>query len=82
MWYYHRDLFTSLAFLATPYSPVGPTMLNVSAVNAQTEAALGYPIFGYWTFLNQSDAASIIDAHASPTLASGAPDSTYMDLQS
>ena len=61
MWYYHPELFTSLAFLATPYSPVGPSPINLAAINNKTEATFGYPIYGYWTLFNEIDAASLIE---------------------
>jgi pimeloyl-ACP methyl ester carboxylesterase len=65
MWFYHPDLFKSLAFLATPYSPVGPSPLNLTAINTQTQAAFGYPVYGYWNFFNETDAASFIEKHVS-----------------
>lgn len=63
MWYYHSELFTSLAFLATPYSPVGPDPINLAAINNKTTAAFGYPIYGYWNFFNETDAAGLIEKH-------------------
>ncbi|KAF1971382.1 putative epoxide hydrolase [Bimuria novae-zelandiae CBS 107.79] len=63
MWYYHPQLFESLVFMATPYSPVSPNPIDLSAINTRTEKAFGYPIYGYWTFFNQTDAASIIERH-------------------
>jgi hypothetical protein len=65
MWFYYPDLFKSLAFLATPYSPVGPSPFNLTAINTQTETAFGYPIYGYWNFFNETDAASVIEKHVS-----------------
>ena len=70
MWYYQPELFTSLAFLATPYSPVGPNPINLTAINTRTEAAFGYPIYGYWTFFNETDAASVVEDHVSSDLQS------------
>ncbi|KAJ4344501.1 uncharacterized protein N0V89_012244 [Didymosphaeria variabile] len=63
MWYCHPELFKSLAFLATPYSPVGPNPINLTAINTKTQAAFGYPVYGYWNFFNESDAASVIEKH-------------------
>lgn len=66
MWYCYPNLFESLAFLAAPYSPVGPSPINLTAINTRTEAAFGYPIYGYWNFFNETDAASVIEKHVSP----------------
>ncbi|KAF2441263.1 alpha/beta-hydrolase [Karstenula rhodostoma CBS 690.94] len=58
-WY----VFRHKTFLATPYSPVGPSPINLTAINTQTRSAFGHPIYGYWGFFNETDAASVMDKH-------------------
>ncbi|CAI6342538.1 unnamed protein product [Periconia digitata] len=55
---FYPDYFSALAFLSVPYSP---GLSDVDGINARTEAAFGYPTFGYQKFFNEDDAAEIIE---------------------
>ncbi|KAL6716818.1 hypothetical protein ACLMJK_004730 [Lecanora helva] len=57
---YHPTRFLKYIFLDVAYSP--PTgAFDLDAINATTEKALGYPIFGYWYFFNDADAGKLMD---------------------
>ena len=48
------------------YNTVGPLELtSADATNQQTEAAFGYPVFGYMYFLNETDSAPLIEKNVS-----------------
>jgi hypothetical protein len=36
-------------------------LMLLDAINAMTEEAFGYPVYGYWKFFCEDDAASICD---------------------
>ncbi|KAF2875357.1 Alpha/Beta hydrolase protein [Massariosphaeria phaeospora] len=61
LWNYYPQYFSSLVFLAVPYQPPGP--FDLDAVNAMTEQAFGYPVFGYWKFFDEADAADVLARH-------------------
>ncbi|RDL35200.1 putative epoxide hydrolase 2 [Venustampulla echinocandica] len=54
---YHPDRFSALVFTSVPYMEPGP--FDLDGLNAMTEAAFGYPTFGYQYFFNEDDAAEI-----------------------
>ncbi|CAI6258513.1 unnamed protein product [Periconia digitata] len=63
-WNYYPQYLSKLAFLAATYR--APIPWDVEAMNNATEAAFGYPIFGYWYFMNETTAPeTIIDHHES-----------------
>ena len=59
---YFSTRFLSYAFLAVPYYPPG-IQLDIDAINESTTETLGYPIYGYWPFFLESDAAEFLDTH-------------------
>jgi soluble epoxide hydrolase/lipid-phosphate phosphatase len=61
LWNNYPQYFLSLVFLAVPYTPPGP--FDLDAVNAMTEEFFGYPIYGYWKFFNEPDAADVLARH-------------------
>lgn len=65
---YLPEVLTAVAFLDIGYAPppLAVDLAGVEAINNETQATLGYPIFGYWYFMNEDDAAPIQDAHVSP----------------
>lgn len=57
---YFPERFLKFAFLDVAYQP--PTgNFNVDAINDMSEKMLGYPIFGYWYFFNDAEAAGLMD---------------------
>ncbi|PVI05896.1 alpha/beta-hydrolase [Periconia macrospinosa] len=60
-WNYYPESLTKLAFLAATYRP--PIPWDVDAMNNSTEQAFGYPIFGYWRFVNETNAPETILSH-------------------
>lgn len=57
---YFPERFLKFVFIDIAYqAPRG--YFNVDAINATSEKMLGYPIFGYWYFFNDADAAELMD---------------------
>lgn len=65
---YLPQVLTAVTFLDIGYAapPLAIDLAGVELINNETQAALGYPIFGYWYFMNEDDSAPIQDDHASP----------------
>jgi len=64
---YFPERFISFAFLDVAYqAPSGP--FSVEAINEITEKTCGYPIFGYWYFFNDPDAADMMNRDVSSSL--------------
>ncbi|KAJ4353569.1 uncharacterized protein N0V89_005299 [Didymosphaeria variabile] len=57
---FYPTLFPSLVFISVPYLP---SQFSVEDINTQTEAAFGYPTFGYMLTMNESRAAGIFEKH-------------------
>ena len=57
---YFPERFLKFVFLDVAYqAPTGHFSLD--AINDMSEKALGYPIFGYWYFFNDAEAAELMD---------------------
>ena len=64
--YYHPERFIKYAFVDVSYAaPRVP--FSVDAVNDFSQKLVGYPIFGYWHFMNDPKAGEMMDAKV-PTL--------------
>jgi hypothetical protein len=66
---YLPDVLTGVAFLDIGYAapPLAIDEVGVEKINNIMQAALGYPIFGYWYFMNEDDCAPSQDAHVCAT---------------
>lgn len=62
---YTPDRLQAVIFLDIGYlaPPLPLDLAGVEAFNNATLAELGYPIFGFWYFMNEDDVAPIMDAH-------------------
>ncbi|KAF2462797.1 alpha/beta-hydrolase [Lindgomyces ingoldianus] len=58
----YPERLSALVFMAVPYTP--PGTFDLDAFNSFTESLFGYPVFGYWQFFNESDAAELCDRHS------------------
>jgi len=59
---YYPERFSKLAFIDVGYRPpAGP--FSVDGINNMTEQNMGYPIFGYWHFFNDTDSGRLMDQH-------------------
>jgi hypothetical protein len=54
------DRFLGFAFLALGYFPPSPEF-DIDSVLAQSKAAFGYELYGYWPFLSRDDAHEIVE---------------------
>lgn len=64
---YHGDrliatVFLDIGYFAPPLS-IGPG--TAKALNTMTSLTLGYPIFGYWFFFNDTSAPALLNSHVS-----------------
>ncbi|KAF1961725.1 alpha/beta-hydrolase [Byssothecium circinans] len=55
---FYPKYFKSLVFTSVPYLPGS---FDLDGINQQTEAAFGYPVFGYMYWLNETNAAKDIE---------------------
>ena len=62
---FHPSLFTKYVFVDIGYTPpgFGLSLQTVNYVNAQVKSAMGYEVFGYFLFFQESDAAKLLDQH-------------------
>ncbi|KAG9187061.1 microsomal epoxide hydrolase [Alternaria panax] len=62
---YHAERLSALAFLTLGYAPPGTNLrlVDLEAVNNQTNALLGYTVFGYFVYHNTEEAAAAYDNH-------------------
>lgn len=56
---YYEDRFDKFIFMSVAFIPPGAAF-DVPTLNAATEQALGYPIFGYWLFMSDDRAGQVI----------------------
>ena len=57
---YYSDRFSAYVFLDIGYqSPIDK--LSIAQINDISTEKLGYPLFGYWEFLNSTDAAKLME---------------------
>lgn len=94
---YFPKYFSSLVFVSVPYTP-GPfdlgklpltsnisehhVLTDADGINQQTEAAFGYPVFGYMYFLNETDSAPLIEKNVSNSLRVAHPVTDNIKLES
>ncbi|KAF4470262.1 alpha beta-hydrolase [Fusarium albosuccineum] len=62
---YLPERLTAVAFLTVGYSapPLAFNEAGIDLINKATEEAVGYTTFGYWGFMSEDNAASIMDAN-------------------
>jgi len=59
---YHTERVVASAYLAAPYMAPDPSF-DINKVLELTKQVVGYPLYGYWLFLNEDDAGEIMNAH-------------------
>jgi hypothetical protein len=62
---YFPSRSTSLTFMDIGYAapPLGYDKAGIDSFDNLTLTTLGYEAFGYWSFFNEEDAGSILNAH-------------------
>jgi hypothetical protein len=64
---YFPERLISISYLDIGYTapPLALTYADIEKTNNETLQTLGYSIFGYWIFLGEADAPSILNSHVS-----------------
>ncbi|KAB8290173.1 hypothetical protein EYC80_011042 [Monilinia laxa] len=64
---YYQNRLSGLVFISVSYIAPGP--YDIDTVNALTQEAFGYPVWGYWEFHNEDDAHEIMGSNIKSTTA-------------
>ena len=70
---YYPNRFLALTWLAIGYSPPSGGEFPLDMINADSEALLGYPVFGYWEFFNDPKIVELVDQNVSTHVSRPAP---------
>lgn len=57
---YFPEHFHKFAWLDIGYQPPAGTF-DIKALNSMLEKMIGYPAFAYWHFIEEADAAELMD---------------------